>query len=189
MKYTDVMIDIETVGRTPGCALIQIAAVPFNMNTGAISNNVFKMSINLNHQLESGKGFTYCHNTYKWWKKENLELFQYLSKSRYKYDQVGNDFQKWFKNLEDYKNLRVWGNSNRFDLGIIEGWYKKGIGEKFEPFWNTWLERDVRTLAMLDPYIKKNTKFIGTKHDAIDDCKHQIKYCRRIVEKYKLRVN
>jgi hypothetical protein len=25
MKYTDIMIDIETLGRTPGCAIIQIA--------------------------------------------------------------------------------------------------------------------------------------------------------------------
>lgn len=51
MKYTDIMIDIETLGRTPGCAIIQIAAVPFNINTGEISTNTFKMSINAKHQL------------------------------------------------------------------------------------------------------------------------------------------
>ena len=189
MMYTDLMIDIETVGRTPGCAIIQIAAVPFNMNTGAISDNIFRSSINLDHQLESGKGFTYCPNTYKWWMKENPELFKRLSRSSMKYNQVGSEFQSWFNKLNNSKNIRVWGNSSRFDLGIIEGWYKKAIGYKFEPFWNTWLERDVRTLAMLNPKIKADTKFIGTKHDAIDDCKHQIKYCRAIVRKYKLKVN
>lgn len=189
MRYTDVMLDLETTGRTPGCAIIQIAAVPFNINTGEISTNVFKMAINLDHQLKSGKGFTYCPNTYKWWMKENPKLFKELSQSKLKYNQVGSEFQSWFKKLEKSDDIRVWGNSNRFDLGIIDGWYRKSIGWKFEPFWNTWNERDVRTIASLDPDIKKNTKFVGTKHNAIDDCKHQIKYCRAIVSKFKLRIN
>lgn len=188
MKYTDLMIDIETLGRRPGCAIIQIAAVPFNINTGEVSKNTFKMSINLDHQLKSGKGFTYCKNTYKWWKGTNKSLFSQLSKSKTTYNQVGQKFQEWFNSLEDDQNIRVWGNSNRFDIGIIEGWYLKAIGQKFNPFWNTWLERDVRTIASLDPTIKTKTKFIGTKHDAINDCKHQIKYCREIVKKYKLKI-
>lgn len=188
MKYTDLMIDIETTGRTPGCCIIQIAAVPFNMNTGAISTNVFRMSINLDGQLQSGKRFTYCPNTYKWWMKENPALFKQLSKSNNHYVKVGIEFQQWFKSLNGSKDIRVWGNSNRFDLGILEGWYQKSIGPSFQPFWNTWNERDVRTLASLDNTIKKNTVFVGTKHNAIDDCKHQIKYCRAIVRKYKLKI-
>lgn len=142
MKYTDVMIDLETVGRTPGCALIQIAAVPFNINTGKVSSNTFKLAINLQGQLDSGKMFTYCPNTYKWWMKENPFLFNKLSRSDNHYVRVGSDFQKWFRSLEDYQNIRVWGNSNRFDLGILEGWYTRSIGPKFQPFWNTWLEND-----------------------------------------------
>lgn len=188
MRYTDVMIDIETTGRTPGCAIIQIAAVPFNINTGKVSTNTFKMSINLDKQKQ--KGFNLDSNTIGWWVKENSKLFTELSQSNNHYVDVGARFQQWFRTLENSRQIRVWGNSNRFDLGILEGWYQKGIGEKqFEPFWNTWLERDVRTLAMLDPQIKANTKFEGTKHNAIDDCKHQIKYCRAIVRKYKLKIN
>ncbi len=188
MRYTDVMIDIETTGRTPGCAIIQIAAVPFNINTGAISTNVFKMSINLESQKKVG--YYLDSNTIGWWRKENLKLFKELSESNNHFINVAIQFQRWFKNLENYKNIRTWGNSSRFDLGILEKWYQDGIRKnKFQPFWNTWLERDVRTLAMLDPQIKANTKFEGVKHNAIDDCKHQIKYCRAIVRKYKLKIN
>lgn len=188
MIYTDLMIDIETTGRTPGCAIIQIAAVPFNMNTGKISTNVFKMSINLKTQKE--RDFKLDINTINWWNKENSKLFKELSESENHHIKVAVTFQNWFKSLKDYKNIRVWGNSNRFDLGILEGWYQKGMRiNTFQPFWNTWLERDVRTLAMLDPQIKANTKFEGTKHNAIDDCKHQIKYCRAVVRKYKLKIN
>lgn len=186
MKYTDVMLDIETAGRNPGCAIIQIAAVPFNINTGKISTNTFSMDINLAHQFDNK--FTYCKNTLNWWKKENKPLFDKLSNSNNKYVQVGKEFQTYFKSLDNYKNIRVWGNSNRFDIGIVEGWYRKAIGFGFQPFWNTWLERDVRTLSCLDPVIKAKLPFVGTKHDAIDDCKHQIKYCRKIVQKYKLTI-
>lgn len=188
MVYTDLMVDIETVGRVPGCAIIQIAAVPFNINTGEVSNNVFKMSINLDHQLKSGKGFTYCSNTYKWWMKENPKLFKKLSKSQYKYNQVGDAFQKWFRSLKNYNEIRVWGNSNRFDLGIIDGWYRKSIGPNFQPFWNTWLENDCRTLSNLKPSIKKNLRFIGTKHNAIDDCKHQIRYCHLTIKSLNIKL-
>ena len=188
MIYTDLMIDIETTGRNPGCAIIQIAAVPFNINTGEISTNVFKMSINLEKQRL--KGFNLDKNTINWWKGTNKNLFLKLSNSENHYVQVASEFQKWFRKLYKCKDIRVWGNSNRFDLGILEGWYQKSIGTKeFQPFWNTWLERDVKTLASLNPQIKANTKFEGTKHNAIDDCKHQIKYCRAIVRKYKLKIS
>tara|TARA_R110000822_G_scaffold302649_2_gene426987 strand:+ start:36069 stop:36629 length:561 start_codon:yes stop_codon:yes gene_type:complete len=186
MKYTDVMIDIETAGRNPGCAIIQIAAVPFNMNTGVVSKNTFTMSINLEHQFKNK--FSYCPNTLRWWKKENYTLFKQLSESKNLYAHVGSEFQKYFKSLKNHKEIRVWGNSNRFDLGIINGWYRRAIGFEFQPFWNTWLERDVRTLSSLKPSIKANMKFKGTKHDAIDDCKHQIRYCHKTIKALKITI-
>lgn len=175
------MIDIETLGRTPGCAIIQIAAVPFNINTGKISKDIFKMSIGKGPQLKNG--FTSCPNTIKWWNKENKKLFEELSSSKNHYVLVGRKFQQYFRSLIGHQKIRVWGNSNRFDLGIIEGWYQKSIGNTtFQPFWNTWLENDCKTLTNLKPLIKKNMTFIGTKHNAIDDCKHQIKYCHATIK-------
>jgi len=186
MKYTDLMIDIETLGRTPGVAVIQIAAVPFNINTGEVSTNTFRMSIGKGPQIKAG--YQWDVNTIKWWEKENPKLFKKLSNSKNHYVKVAVEFQKWFRSLPDNQNIRVWGNSNRFDLGIIEGWYAKSIGHKFQPFWNTWLENDCRTLSNLKPEIKRNLKFIGTKHDAIDDCKHQIKYCHQTIKSLKIKL-
>ena len=186
MKYTDLMIDIETAGRRPGCAIIQIAAVPFNINTGEVSKNTFKTSINLEGQFKNK--FGYCPNTLGWWKKENKALFTKLSTSDVSYVEAGKAFQTYFNSLKDHKKIRTWGNSARFDMGIIEGWYIRAIGYKFQAFWNTWKERDVRTLHNLDTSIRKGVKFVGTKHDAIDDCKHQIKYCRKIVKHFGIKM-
>ena len=99
------MLDIETAGRNPGCAIIQIAAVPFNINTGAVSKETFSMAINLDSQFE--KGFNYCPNTLKWWKKENLNLFKQLSNSTNHYVEAGKAFQQYFNGLENHKEIRV----------------------------------------------------------------------------------
>lgn len=181
MKYTDLMLDIETAGREPGCAIIQIAAVPFNINTGEISENTFEMSINLDHQIKNG--YKFDKGTLAWWHRTNETLFQKLSKSENKYVEVGIEFQKYFNSLKNHNKIRVWGNSNRFDIGILNGWYRRSIGYTFNAFWNTWLERDVRTTSCMLPDIKKNMEFIGEQHNAIHDCIHQIKYCYKTIKK------
>jgi hypothetical protein len=144
------------------------------------------MSINLDGQFKNK--FSYDQNTLKWWKKTNKGLFDELSNSNNSYVGVGKAFQEYFNSLESHGKIRTWGNSARFDMGIIEGWYVRAIGFTFNCFWNTWLERDVRTLSSFRPDLKAGTVFVGTPHDAIDDCKHQIKYCRKIVKALKLKV-
>ena len=42
--------------------------------------------------------------------------------------------------------------------------------------WKFWAVNDVRTIVDINPDIKKNCKFDGTPHCAVDDCKHEIKY-------------
>lgn len=185
--FTDVMLDIETTGRESGCAIMQISAIPFNANTGKISTNTFSMSINLRRQ--ELLGFRVCPNTLKWWNSENSSLFKKLSTSENKHFDVAMAFQKWFKSLEGNNTIRLWGNSARFDIGILEGWYRKILNShSFNPFWETWNERDCRTLFRLDEAGRKKLPFIGTKHDAIDDCKHQIKCLRYIMKKFNLKI-
>lgn len=186
MKYTDLMLDLETAGISPGVALIQIAAVPFNANTGEVSNNTFSKAINMQHQIDNG--FKFDISTLRWWRRTNNDLFKKLSESPFTYNIVGKEFQSYFNNLPNSKEIRVWGNSARFDLGLLEGFYKRGIGYKFQPFWNTWKEMDVRTISALKPDIKANMTFVGEKHNAIDDCKHQIKYVTKTLEELKIKL-
>lgn len=179
-KYTDLMLDLETIGINPGVGLIQIAAVPFNVNTGEISKNIFSMAINMQHQIDNG--FNFDVSTLKWWKRTNNDLFEKLSKDKKTYNIVGKEFQSYFKTLDNYKNIRVWGNSARFDIGLLQGWYRRAIGYDFQPFWNTWREMDVRSISALKPDIKSNMEFIGEKHNALDDCRHQIRYTSKIIQ-------
>lgn len=183
------MLDIETVGRKPGCAIISIAAVLFNANTGEISTTRrFNKSIGLTKQILNG--FTQDDNTIKWWKGTNKKLFYDLCESKNNYIEIAKEFQSWYKSLPNYSKLRLWGNSPKFDIAILEGWYRKCLnGKEFNQFWDTWSERDVRTIAALAPSIKKNTIFVGNKHNPIDDCLHQIKYINKILKHHSLKIN
>lgn len=187
MKYTDVMLDIETLGTFPGVAIMEIGAVLFNVNTGEISEKyVFQSTLNSQTQIDNG--FKYNLNTIKWWEKENPTLFKKLRGSTTNYVKVGKEFQKWYRSLPNYVDLRIWGNSARFDIGILEGFYRKSIGFDFIPFWNSWNERCFRTINNLDPTYRNLIPFEGTKHDPLDDAKHQIKVLSGLVKKYKLKI-
>lgn len=187
MKFTDIMLDLETTGRRPGCAIIQISAVLFNANTGAMSIRTFNTPIRLAQQ--ASKGFNVDKNTLIWWASNNSRLYNKLSNSDVFYVDAGRAFQKWFLSLRNHQDIRVWGNSARFDLGILEGWYRKAIGDNFQPFWNTWLERDARTIFQLAPEIRQQIPFEGTKHNAIDDARHQAKAICEIIKRKKLKIN
>jgi len=77
------------------------------------------------------------------------------------------------------KSYSVWGNSARFDCGILGDAYNK-IGRNIP--WNFSKERCVRTLVSFNPEVKK--KYVesnnGVAHNALDDCKLQIGYCTEI---------
>ncbi len=189
MKYTDVILDLETTGRRPGVAIIQIAAILCNVNTGEISDNYFETGIQLSGQTK--KGFEVDTGTLTWWMNENPRLFSRLSTSKTTYVEAGREFQNWYRSLPNHKELRIWGNSNRFDIGILEGWYRKALGPNysFNPFWNTWNERDLRTIFNLAPDLRKKVKFNGTKHNAHDDAKHHLKEVHTILKAKKLKIN
>jgi hypothetical protein len=83
------------------------------------------------------------------------------------------------KEFSDFcnKEYQIWGNSARFDCGILQNAYNKA---GFSIPWDFRKERCVRTLVSFAPEIKDNYKPIGTAHNAVDDCKFQIGYCSEI---------
>ena len=110
-------------------------------------------------------------STVQWWMKQSEEARKSLTKGH----QVPIDEAlKGLSFFIDDNEYQVWGNSARFDCGILVNAYEKlELGVP----WKHFNERDVRTLVAFKPSVKKNMWFSGTPHYAPDDCKHQIKYC------------
>ena len=190
-NYTDLMVDIETMGTNPGEMILSISAVPFNILTGNTDIKVFNRFIDIGNE----KKLKINLNTMIWWLKQDkeaidkllqnqtlptfevLKLFQMYMKSFVSRTDVGKDGKPIY---------RIWGNSARFDLGMLEFAYNEyGL----EVPWNYLYERDVRTLVEFAPHIKKETVFEGVRHNAISDCLHQIKYCTKIYNLIKDGIN
>lgn len=189
-----IMVDIETLGTTPGSILLSIAAVEFDLKTGE-TFRTFNEVLNCNEAFELG--FKACNETLKWWENKPAKATKILELSRqceepnrvtickFALFLLGEElYKKWLNFSIDLKELNtcLWGNSNRFDLGLLFAYY-----ENFNYVlpWNHFLERDVRTLVSFYPEIKKEMPFDGVKHDALADCFHQIKYCVATYNKLK----
>ena len=64
MTFPDIMVDLETTGTSPDeTAIIQIAAVRFNLQTGEVDPNVFDMCLSIPPRRYWDEG------TRAWWSK------------------------------------------------------------------------------------------------------------------------
>jgi hypothetical protein len=169
----NIMVDIEALGRKTDSVIISICAIEFDLNTGE-TNRIFYEKCNIQSCLDAG--LKVDGDTISWWmKQDDKSRLEVVSGTQ----SLSNMLFKFTNFIQELKssNLCIWGNSNRFDMGLLESSYtklKKNIPWKFS------LERDVRTLVSFSPNIKKEMEFIGTKHYPVDDCLHQIKYCTKI---------
>lgn len=169
----DLMIDLETLGTKVGSVITSIGAVQFDLRTGEVGKQFYQridIQSSLNHGMKVDAG------ALKFWFEQPDHSRLELTKDGMTLGEALYKFRVFLQELGT-ADLKVWGNSNRFDLGALESAYS---AIKQEIPWYFRNERDVRTLVAFAPDIKKNAVFKGTQHNAIDDCLFQIGYCSEI---------
>ncbi|WP_437918957.1 3'-5' exonuclease [Sphingobacterium sp. LRF_L2] len=161
------MIDIETLGTRPYSVILTVAAVRFDSKTGIVGDTFYDR-ISVKNSLENE--FVTDADTLKWWGTQPSETMReaFCGESSVENAMVGlMDF------VGDNSDTRVWANSPSFDLSLIRNACERLL---IHVQWNYGQERDVRTLSNLNPEIRYTVPFVGNKHDALADCRHQIKY-------------
>lgn len=173
MKH--VMIDIETMGNKSFASIVSIAAVVFDLETGDVGEK-FNVKVSLDSCLKAGLKID--ASTVEWWLRQSDEARgKIASDGSYT---IGEALKMFRAFITRENPFFLWGNSSRFDLGILENAYNS-IGMDIP--WVCWNERDVRTLVSFAPEVKRRFEFKGVKHDPLDDCLHQIGYCCAIYQK------
>ena len=166
MSTNEAMLDLETLGKKPGCIIRSIGIVTFNRNTGEIGD---KLYMNIDQASCEAIGLTAEQDTLDWWAKQAAEAQQQLL-----LDQVGvgyamlclESFLK-FHNIE-----QIWCQGSDFDIPILkEVLDRVGV----EVPWKYYNVRDTRTAYDLCNFNPKHVQRDGTYHNALDDCLHQIK--------------
>ena len=90
-------------------------------------------------------------------------------------------FSDWFRKLDGVQKSKfVWGNGADFDLPILGAAFK-AIGMEIP--WAAYNGRCYRTLKNLYKEIAMD-KFIGTKHNALQDAMNQAIHASTILQKH-----
>lgn len=162
----DMMIDIETMGTGNNAVMIQLAGVFFNRDTGETGDE-FCMGIDVNSCLEWG--FTTDQATIDWWAKQDQNILRHIQETANRVDYVIPRFYDFYKNTTG--DIKIWSHAT-FDFVIVQNYLAK-IGKKMVHK----NARDIRTLVDLSGIDLERYDWKDKTHDALDDCKFQIKYC------------
>jgi len=173
-----VMLDLETLATSHDACIIQIAAVRFDLKTGKTGAEL-NIMINPLDSVEHGRVIN--HETLKWWNKQNASVRALIPLAFTEGLSLKTALTKLSSFVGAERGSKVWGNGVLFDNALIRNaWRSAGL--ESEP-WGYRADMDVRTLVMLGHeggVQKTKTVFEGVKHNALDDCRNQIKYCSQI---------
>lgn len=165
------MVDLETLGKKPFCPILAIGAVAFKMDLTTELNDVFYQTVDLQSCIDVGLRID--GSTLKWWMEQSKEARDaaFLDPQACALPQALDLFTNWL----DSRPLQLWGNSARFDLGILEAAYH-ACGK--ETPWHFRFERCYRTINSLpDARALPRTNF-GTAHNALHDAVAQAMHLR-----------
>lgn len=175
----DIMVDIETLGTGSNSVIVSISAVTFDFLTGKIGKQ-FEVGINILEQALDGGIID--NSTLQWWSTQSKAAKKALTHIEpMTVEDALTSFNLWIEEAVtvEPKDVKLWGNGSNFDNVLIRNLYRRSDVDFVLPYW---CDNDVRTLVTLANINTKDYKFTGTKHNGIDDCKHQVKYC---VDAYK----
>lgn len=170
----DLMIDIETLSILPNAVVLTLGAVqfdPFDPVERFYTENYFKFDID--EQLELGRDVN--EDTVEWWGRQSEE-----TRNEALSDEGRTTFSEYSPVLTKMVvgSKRIWAQGPVFDMGILENLYR----QKKTPIpWQYYNVRDSRTLLQA----LGDTRNAGAKaHNALEDCKEQIRAIKRSVSKF-----
>ncbi len=168
----DIMIDIETLGTTYGCAVLSIGAVRFDRNTGEIGDKFYAS------MGQEAKRYGHASpSTLDWWEQQSPEAKQAAFGGADDPVDVAEGLSSWING-----NDLVWGNGSIFDIIILESWFESLASVGATVSWKFWNVRDVRTVVDLSPLNVKDFIREGVHHNALDDAIHQAKYVSAMIQ-------
>ena len=181
------MLDLETMGVGTHPAITEIAAVAFDRETGKTLDE-FHVGVDLQSSVDVG--LEVSASTVNFWMNQDgiaRDSFCFSQDSAIPIGDALVGFHHWISSLMLGNDIRIWGNGIMADNVWLESAYEKtGIANPIR----YWQHNDVRTVVDMAwmfrlPNYKKLEEFEGVKHNPMDDCKHQIKYLVKYLNKMK----
>lgn len=167
----EVVLDLETLGVTPGCVVLSIGACTVDQRY------TFYRAINIQDSL--AQCFHKEAATEEWWKEQqikNPKAAEAVISGPYTVREALGEFAYWYKEL--IGATAIWGNGSDFDRPILAAAYKL-VG--MEVPWSYRHARCFRTLKALYSDVETPT-FAGIKHHALDDALNEAAHLQKIIQ-------
>lgn len=161
----DVMLDFETLGNGTHKCICQVGAVYFDKTTGEIGQ---KFKANIDARSHERFGGRLDADTVYWWLQQAEEARKSLLVNP---EPILDVFVKLNEFLSGAK--RIWSHATFDFVTLMETMKQLAIKPNFR--YSAGL--DLRTLTYLGGVRVDKIPREGVHHDALDDCKHQVKYC------------
>lgn len=183
----DVMIDLETLGTSPGCVVLSVGVVCFDPHGEDIPLPGSEGSVGLDAYLDVAQqkrhGLHVNPDTLSWWKKKNSVLLEKLmshpdaTHPRVALDRVSKLIRR--------KDGRVWCRGASFDFPILQHLFNEYA---IATPWEYWDQMDCRTLAYLATGSQTSRCEIAlpegfVEHDSLWDCWRQAREVQELIRK------
>lgn len=172
----DFEVDLETLGRGAGCVVLSIGAVCVD-ETGLGAE--FYSEVSIRSCIEAGLQVEPA--TLEWWRGQGKTGTELLARCESpKAPGLGSVVDSFcsFVELECGSGARPWGNGASFDIPIIEAAIRATGRQVPWKFWDHRCHRTMRDHWL--PWVS-DEPFVGTKHHALQDARHQAKHLHRIM--------
>lgn len=167
------MVDLETLGVSPGCSILSIGAVRFD-ETGIKE----KFYIAVTQDSCERAGLVADPDTVKWWSEQSPEAREAVFNPKDPsciWDALGF-FDEWLDDVcPEVKDRIVWGCGAAFDNAILAKAYVITQQKRDAQPWKFWNDRCYRTVKALHPDMPM-AKRTGTHHNALDDAISQAEH-------------
>lgn len=171
MKH--LMIDLETMGVKPGCAVLSVGAVQFNPREGVLGEQYYGVA----QSDQSAYGLKHEPRTVEWWSRAHPDAKRvFIDPTALPLKDALALFAVWYKTHFREEDICVWGNGADFDVPILRAAYD---AVDLPIPWPPFSSRCYRTIKNLRPDITIERH--GHEHNALADATAQAVHLMDIV--------
>jgi len=177
-NYQHMMIDLETLGTDPGCVILQIGMVFFNVDDETVAGGSIGVDIDSCVQ----HGLHVSGSTIAWWFRQSAAARRNALQNQTSLDGAFDHiWDLWTKHalLDAQRTTRVWSHGATFDLPILAA-AARTVRKQLP--WHHIYGRDTRTLADLYPVPLVEPTI---PHDAYEDALAQAQWVRAMLREHR----
>lgn len=164
-----IMVDIETWGTEPGCAIRSIGAAAWCFEDPE-QTQPRQFYVNISDESNAQAGLIKQADTVEWWLNQSQDAKDALTRDQQPLLHALQAFKGWLDTLGPNKQV-FWAKPSTFDFPILAAAHK-ALSVPLP--WEYWQVRDLWSYVDGAGFDVRHVKFEGTAHDALWDACNQL---------------